>query len=100
MLLVYWAPTAPPSQRDPLTTVTHRPGYFTRQEILERYAARSGRDVSGITFYETFALFKIAAVIQQIYYRYKRGQTKDERFANFGERVEYLARHAVGLAGI
>jgi hypothetical protein len=39
-------------------------------------------------------------VIQQIYYRYKRGQTQDERFANFGERVAYLARHAVGLAGI
>ena len=42
--------------------------------------------------------FKIAVVIQQIYYRYKRGQTQDARFANFGERVAYLARHAVGLA--
>jgi aminoglycoside phosphotransferase (APT) family kinase protein len=56
--------------------------------------------VSGIAFYETFALFKIAVVIQQIFYRYKRGQTKDERFATFGERVAYLARHAVGLARI
>jgi aminoglycoside phosphotransferase (APT) family kinase protein len=55
--------------------------------------------VSGISFYETFALFKIAVVIQQIYYRYKRGQTTDERFANFGERVEYLARHATRLGG-
>ncbi len=99
ILLAYWAPTAPPSQHDALTTVTHRPGYFTRQEIIDRYAQRSGRDVSGIDFYETFALFKIAVVIQQIFYRYKRGQTQDERFANFGERVEYLARHAVGLAG-
>jgi aminoglycoside phosphotransferase (APT) family kinase protein len=98
ILLAYWAPTAPPSQRDALTTVTHRPGYYTRQEILDRYAARSGRDVSNITFYETFALFKIAVVIQQIYYRYKRGQTQDARFANFGERVAYLARHATALA--
>ena len=80
--------------------MTDRPGYFTRDEILDRYAARSGRDVSNIRFYETFALFKIAVVIQQIYYRYKRGQTDDPRFANFGERVEYLARHAVGVAGL
>ena len=98
ILLAYWAPTAPPSQRDALTTVTHRPGYLTRSEIIERYAQRSGRDVGAIGFYETFALFKIAVVIQQIFYRYKRGQTQDARFANFGERVEYLARHAVGLA--
>jgi aminoglycoside phosphotransferase (APT) family kinase protein len=100
ILLAYWEPTAPPAQRDALTTVTHRPGYYTRHEILDRYAARSGRDVSNIVFYETFALFKIAVVIQQIYYRYTRGQTHDERFANFGERVAYLARHAIGLAGI
>ena len=56
--------------------------------------------MSNIRFYETFALFKLAAVIQQIYYRYRRGQTQDARFANFGERVEYLARHAVGVAGL
>jgi len=100
LLLTYWEPTAPPSQREPLSIVTDRPGYFTPQEILDRYAARSGRDVSNIKFYETFALFKLAAVIQQIFYRYKRGQTNDERFAKFGERVEYLARHAVGRAGL
>jgi aminoglycoside phosphotransferase (APT) family kinase protein len=100
ILLAYWAPTAPESQRDALTTVTHRPGYFTRAEIIGRYAQRSRRDVSAINFYETFALFKIAVVIQQIFYRFKRGQTGDARFANFGERVEYLARHAVRLAGL
>ena len=61
--------------------------------------ARSGRDVSTIRFYETFALFKIAVVIQQIFFRYSRGQTDDQRFANFGERVTYLARAAALLAG-
>jgi aminoglycoside phosphotransferase (APT) family kinase protein len=95
ILLAYWSPTAPPEQRDALTTVTNRPGYFTRDEIIARYAARTGRDVSSIRFYETFALFKIAVVIQQIYFRYKRGQTDDQRFANFGERVTYLARAAM-----
>ena len=98
ILLAYWSPTAPPEQRDALTSVTDRPGFFTREEIIERYAARSGRDLSGIRYYEIFALFKIAVVIQQIYYRYAQGQTTDPRFATFDARVAYLARHAARLA--
>ena len=98
ILLAYWVPTAPPLERDALTTVTHREGYFTRDEILERYAARSGRDLSGIRFYQVFAIFKIAVVIQQIYFRYVSGQTTDARFAKFDERVAYLATQASALA--
>src|SRR5262245_11109069 len=100
IFLAYWSPTSPPLQQDALTTVTHRPGYLSKDEIVERYRRRSGRDVSAIRWYETFALFKIAVVIQQIFFRYKRGQTDDPRFANFGERVEYLAHQAEGLAEI
>jgi aminoglycoside phosphotransferase (APT) family kinase protein len=98
IVLTYWSPTAPPEQRDALTSVTDRPGFFTREEILDRYAARSGRDLSGIRYYEIFAVFKIAVVIQQIYYRYAHGQTTDRRFATFDARVAYLARHAARLA--
>ena len=98
IVLAYWSPTAPPEQRDALTTITHRPGYFSPQEVVERYAVRSGRDVSAIRYYEIFAVFKIAVVIQQIYYRYVQGQTTDHRFATFDARVAYLARHAATLA--
>jgi len=98
ILLAYWSPTAPPEQRDALTTITNRPGYLTPREVVERYAERSGRDMSAIRYYEIFALFKIAVVIQQIYYRYVQGQTSDGRFATFGARVAYLARHAANLA--
>jgi aminoglycoside phosphotransferase (APT) family kinase protein len=98
ILLTYWSPTAPPEQRDALTSVTDRPGYFVRQEIIDRYAARSARDLTTIGYYEIFALFKIAVVIQQIYYRYAHGQTTDRRFATFDARVAYLARHAARLA--
>src|SRR5262249_31394523 len=98
IVLTYWAPTAPPEQRDALTTVTDRPGYFSRDEILERYAARAGRDLSNIRYYEVFAVFKIAVVIQQIYYRYAQGQTTDPRFATFGARVRYMAEHAARMA--
>jgi aminoglycoside phosphotransferase (APT) family kinase protein len=96
ILLAYWTPSAPPGQLDALTTVTDRPGWFTREEIIDRYGVRSGRDLSNIRFYELFALFKIAVVIQQIFYRYTRGQTDDPRFATFGDRVMYLARQATG----
>jgi aminoglycoside phosphotransferase (APT) family kinase protein len=98
ILLAYWQPTSPPSQRDALTTVTDKPGYYTCDEVVARYARRSGRDVSNVRYYEIFALFKIAVVIQQIYYRWVKGQTADARFAAFGARVAYLAAHAAQLA--
>jgi aminoglycoside phosphotransferase (APT) family kinase protein len=97
ILLAYWAPTMPPGQRDALTTVTSAPGWFTRDEMVDRYAARSGRDVSRLRFYEIFAAFKIAVVIQQIYFRYVRGQTSDPRFAHFDARVLHLAREAAAM---
>jgi len=100
ILCAYWVPTAPPTQRDALTTVTSQPGYFTRAELIDAYARYSGRDLSNIRFYETFAVFKIAVVIQQIYYRYVQGQTHDARFATFDTRVAYLAEQASNLAAL
>ena len=98
ILLAYWTRSEPPEHRDALTTITDRPGWFSRNEIIERYATGSGRDLSNIHFYETFALFKIAVVIQQIYSRYARGQTDDPRFAHFDVRIAHLARQAAALA--
>lgn len=100
ILLAYWVPNAPPEHRDALTTVTTLPGWITPAELIEHYAQRSGRDLSTLRFFEVFALFKIAVVIQQIYYRFVKGQTDDPRFANFGDRVAFLARRATTLAGI
>ena len=97
ILLAYWVATAPPEQRDALTTVTTLPGWLTPDALVERYAARSGRDLTGLKFYEVFALFKIAVVVQQIYYRFVNRQTDDPRFARLGERVTYLARRAEAL---
>jgi aminoglycoside phosphotransferase (APT) family kinase protein len=99
ILLAYWVPNAPPDQRDALTTVTTLPGWPTPHELIDRYQSRSGRDLSTLRFFEVFALFKIAVVIQQIYYRFVKGQTDDPRFANFDARVSYLAKRAAGLCG-
>jgi aminoglycoside phosphotransferase (APT) family kinase protein len=59
---------------------------------------RTAADLSQLHFYEAFALFKVAVVIQQIYFRYRQGQTDDARFANFGERVTKLAKQAAAIA--
>lgn len=95
ILLCYW-PQAddPPVRRTSISAVTAQPGWLTRAEVVERYAAKTGFDVSRIAFYEAFALFKVAVVVQQIYYRYHAGQTRDERFAEFDKVVAALAAAA------
>jgi aminoglycoside phosphotransferase (APT) family kinase protein len=66
------------------------PGFLKRREAVERYAKRRGVDVQYINFYYVFGLFKIAVVLQQIFFRYDRGQTKDERFQAFDQLAELL----------
>jgi aminoglycoside phosphotransferase (APT) family kinase protein len=73
---------------------TNYPGSLTRNELVERYAEASGRDVSNIVFYVVFARFKVAVIVQQIYYRYHAGLTKDPRFAVMPEVVRTLLRHS------
>lgn len=97
ILLCYWVHVAGESRDDAVATVTTRPGWFTRDAILERYATRAKRPVDNIALYEIFAVFKLAVVLQQIYARYVRGQTDDPRFASLGERVALLAGKAASL---
>src|SRR5699024_9870663 len=74
--------------------VTVLEGFYTRDKFMEEYAKRSGRNLDHIDFYLTFAYFKLAVIIQQIYYRYKQGQTQDERFAHFNKFVQNLIDYA------
>tara|TARA_Y100001934_G_scaffold38491_4_gene44940 strand:+ start:5993 stop:7054 length:1062 start_codon:yes stop_codon:yes gene_type:complete len=71
---------------------TDKPDFPTRAELVARYAEKTGFDVSRFAWYEIFGLFKIAVILQQIYIRYLRGQTQDERFAVLGQRVQALIR--------
>jgi aminoglycoside phosphotransferase (APT) family kinase protein len=96
LLLCYWTLKGS-DERQSLRAVTTEPGWFTRNEIIERYQAKTGRDLSRLDFYEKFARFKVAVIIQQIYFRFVRGQTSDERFRNFDRMVLELARDAVDL---
>jgi len=99
-LLAYWPEGADPPDR--LVTAmqpTYLEGFPTRAEVVARYATQSGRDLATIGFYETFAFFKLAVVLQQIYVRYVRGQTKDARFAAFAGQVRRLAEFAADARG-
>jgi aminoglycoside phosphotransferase (APT) family kinase protein len=99
LLLSYWPEAGDPEvRRESISPVTTLPGWLRRQDLVKRYAARTGCDVSEIRFYEAFALFKIAVVVQQIYFRFARGQTHDARFASFGPRAAGLIEAALEVA--
>lgn len=94
-LLTYWTePDDPPLVQMTTTMPVGDFGFMTRNELVERYAAKSGRDVSQIRFYHVLGVYRLAVIAQQIYIRYVRGQTKDERFAGLGQVVEALAQTA------
>jgi aminoglycoside phosphotransferase (APT) family kinase protein len=97
--LAYWVD---PDDPEPLQNIrwgpTTHPGSMTRAQIVERYAKKIGRNVSHVDFYLAFARFKVAVIVQQIYYRYHQGLTKDERFAAIPAVVEALLRASLHCA--
>jgi aminoglycoside phosphotransferase (APT) family kinase protein len=96
--LSYWVhPSDPEYLRNVLPAVTTYPGFISRQEFMDLYARKSGRDLSAMHFYLVFAYFKLVVIIQQIYVRWKRGQTQDERFAAFESRVRSIIHYATLL---
>ncbi len=99
LTICYWTWATDPEVRAAgIPALSSRPGWYSRDELVARYAERTGRDVSRIGYYEVLGVFKLAVIIQQIYSRFHRGQTSDERFHNFGERAAGLARVAARLA--
>jgi len=95
--LAYWIdPGDPPEMQMVRWGPTVAPGMLRRAELAQRYSRKTGRDLSDIVFYYAFAMFKVAVIIQQIYYRYFHGLTKDERFASLGEVASTLMK--VGLS--
>ncbi len=99
--LAYWIEAADPAplqlmRRQP----THLPGMMTRQELVDCYLRRSGLQPKSFQFYEVFGVFRLVVIIQQIYYRYYHGQTRDKRFAGFGQLVNFLEGYLRGrMAG-
>jgi aminoglycoside phosphotransferase (APT) family kinase protein len=78
---------------------TWQPGFARRGDVIERYARRTGFDVENVEWYYAFSVMKFAVIIQQIYIRYRRGQTRDERFAHYDERAASFVAKGCLIAG-
>lgn len=74
------------SRRQP----THLKGMMTRDEVVAYYLEQTGLEIENWTFYEVFGLFRLAGIVQQIYYRYYHKQTTNPAFKNFWIIVHVL----------
>ena len=93
LLVMYSIPLNLPNS--PISTTASAPGHPTPAELIERYAARSGRDVSAVAWYTAFAWFKLAVILEGIHYRYTLGQTVGRGFDRIGELVPVFIEHGL-----
>tara|TARA_B110000467_G_scaffold159557_1_gene177376 strand:- start:470 stop:1534 length:1065 start_codon:yes stop_codon:yes gene_type:complete len=61
-----------------------------RMELVDMYGDKSGRSMENLVFYYVYGLFKIAVIVQQIYYRYKKGLTSDKKFKDLNKMTRLL----------
>jgi aminoglycoside phosphotransferase (APT) family kinase protein len=99
-LAVTWAEPGDPADTmyGDLAAATRLPGFLTRAELIARYEERSGRSVSGLSWYGALALWKAAVFMEGNLKRYRMGASDDEYLASFDEGVPALARKALEIA--
>ena len=94
--LAYWVQSDDPPEMAMMRLVpTHLEGALTREEMVRRYAEKSGLSVENFDFYYCFGLFRLAVIAQQIYYRFFHGQTRDPRFKSLILVVQILEKTAL-----
>ncbi|BCM65826.1 MULTISPECIES: phosphotransferase family protein [Streptomyces] len=93
LLVMYSRPLGMPDS--PVSTTAEAPGHPDPRELIERYAARSGRDVSAVSWYTAFAWFKLAVILEGIHYRYTLGQTVGRGFDRIGDLVPVFIHHGL-----
>ena len=102
--LAYWIEADDPApvqlmRRQP----SHAPGMLTRRQFVDYYAERSGIAIDNFDFYYTYGLFRLAGIVQQIYYRFFHGQTQDKRFAQFihmNKLLEHMALQVISKSSL
>jgi aminoglycoside phosphotransferase (APT) family kinase protein len=91
--LAYWV-----EEKDDISlrsfNLTWVAGNFNREEVVNYYASKSPLSLNNILFYYVFGCFKLGVIAQQIYARYKKGLTKDPRFAGLIYVVNACADNA------
>ncbi|MFJ5262983.1 phosphotransferase family protein [Streptomyces sp. NPDC088387] len=93
LLVMYSLPLGMPES--PVSTTAMAAGHPAPAELIERYAARSGRDVSAVSWYTAFAWFKLAVILEGIHYRYTLGQTVGRGFDRIGDLVPVFIQHGL-----
>lgn len=99
LLMVYWTGPTDDAGANNFATTT-APGFLNRQQLAERYAKASGRDISQLDFYVSFAYWKLACIIEGVYARYisgAMGQHDPQAFDAFKTQVETAAQKAEQL---
>jgi len=94
-MLTYWTePSDSALRRGVVSSMEPEPGYLSRREMAGLYAQRSNRPIDHIVFYEAFALFKLAIILEGSYARHLSGQADDPIFATYDVRVPAIAEVA------
>ena len=94
-MLNYWIDENDNEECKNITSMpTDKIYYPTRDEIIDYYSKKTGFNVKNINWYYAFGAFKLAVILQQIFFRFQKGQTKDKRFLNFGTRIDALINRA------
>ncbi|MDH6552420.1 aminoglycoside phosphotransferase (APT) family kinase protein [Streptomyces sp. SAI-208] len=93
LLVMYSLPLGMPDS--PVSTTAEAPGHPDPAELIARYAERSGRDVSAVSWYTAFAWFKLAVILEGIHYRYTQGQTVGRGFDRIGDLVPVFIQHGL-----
>lgn len=86
--LAYWGQKGDPDMG--IHFVTDQQGFYSRRELVESYAIASKRDMQHIHYYVSFGFYKLAVILQQIYYRWRNGSLKDDRFEGLNQAVANL----------
>ncbi len=96
--LAYWSQDGDPEELINMRMQPcNAPGMLRREEICELYEKATGYDLKGFAYYHVYGVFRLAVILQQIYYRYYHGQTKNPAFAAFGKRTNLLGNYARSL---
>ena len=95
--LAYWYDEGDPELLKMMTGMnpSSLAGNPSRSELIQLYAEKSGRNVGDFVFYYAYGLFKIAVVVQQLYFRYKGGYSKDKRFAKMNHFANGMCQMAL-----
>ncbi len=99
--LIYWMEPGDPQPRggvEEVGAVTAQPGFLTRRELAQAYAAGSGRDLAQIEFYQVLALTKLAVISEGIYKRFSLGKTAGPGFEQMNRAALPLAQRALAIA--